>query len=270
MKKNVLISGSTRGLGLACAKYLSSSFDVILTDISEEAYAVYDESESLDKIIKELVDLGSKTKFYSTDLTIESQTEKLVREIQNDYGQIDSLINCAGGDIYGNDKRAAGGKHPVNDALINHDDFFNIFDRNFTTCFNLSKSVATLMKTRKKGKIVNVSSVSAGFGGLKETAYSTGKSAIIHYTRCLASQLRSYGINVNCVVPGGTNTGRFMKTLKDRNDHDLSRLDSKSKLSRLAEPIDIARVIKFFLSDDSDFISGQVIRVDGGQFTSPI
>ena len=108
MKKNVLISGSTRGLGLACAKYLATSYDVILTDISKEAYSVYNESESLEQIINHLRDHGSKTKFYSADLTIESKAQGLVKQILKDYGRIDCLINCAGGDIFGDDNQAAG------------------------------------------------------------------------------------------------------------------------------------------------------------------
>lgn len=96
------------------------------------------------------------------------------------------------------------------------------------------------------------------------------KSAVIQFTRYLATQLPPDGITVNSIAPGGTRTGRFLATLKNRSQHYLDRMKSKGALERVVEPDDVSKVVEFFMSPMSDFVSGQVLRVDGGQFTSPI
>ena len=126
------------------------------------------------------------------------------------------------------------------------------------------------MQEQKFGKIVTVSSVNAAFGVEKETTYSVAKSSILQLTRSLAKELRKDGINVNCIMPGPTKTGRFLSTLKGRNPHDLAGIDSTAKLDRVALPEDISPVVEFLLSENSDFVSGEVIRIDGGLFPQPV
>jgi len=89
-------------------------------------------------------------------------------------------------------------------------------------------------------------------------------------TRSVAKEFRKDGINVNCIMPGPVKTGRFMSTLRGRNEHDLDNIDSTSRLDRVANPSDISPVVEFLLSEASDFISGELIRVDGGLFPQPM
>jgi len=270
-KKNALITGSTRGLGLSYAYYLADKgYNIIIHDLSDQACKVYGEAKSVDEILMKLNKKGSSSKFYECDLTDSNDVNDFVSRILKDYNDIDVLINNAGGDIKGDDKMAAGGKASFNNFFLAERDFSTIYNRNFLSTLNMCRTVGSLMKKRQKGKILNISSVSGGFGVEKESAYALAKASIIHLTRCLATELRPYGINVNCIAPGATRTGRFLSTIKERTNQDLERLDCSGPLERLGEPEDVCKVVEFFVSGQSDFVSGQILRVDGGQFTSPI
>lgn len=270
-RPTLLITGGTRGIGLACARHMAQAgWDVALTDLSDKAAQVYGEAESVEKILAELAATSARARFYPADLSDESQAQAMARAVERDFGQIDGLVALAGGDICGTDDAAAGGKAPNNTAFVAHDDFMVIFNRNFLTCAFVCRAVASGMRVRGRGKIVTMASVSAGCGVARETSYAVAKAAVAHFTRCLATELRPSGVNVNCIAPGATNTGRFRATLKDRTAEDLVRLHGTGRLDRLAEPVDVCRVVEFFLSPASDFVSGQVLRIDGGQFTGPI
>ena len=267
----LLITGGTRGLGLASARHMAKAgWNIALTDLSREACKVYGEAESVESVCKELKNLGAQVMFKTADLTDENQALDLVQSIESEIGPIEGLVAAAGGDIRGVDPAAAGGKAPNNTAFAEHDDFMSIFNRNFQTCAFTCRAVAPKMAERGHGKIVTFASISAGFGVEKETAYAVAKASVTHFTRCLATELRPKGINVNCLAPGATSTGRFRATLKDRTPADLERLKGKSRLERIAEPEDVCKVIEFFLSPAADFVTGQILRVDGGQFCAPI
>ena len=122
------------------------------------------------------------------------------------------------------------------------------------------------------GKIIATSSISANYGVVQETAYSIAKAAVVQLTRSVAAEMRSFGVNINCIAPGATLTGRFRSTMQNRSKEDKEKIMSKGKsiLTRPAEPEYISSVVNFLLSDESKYISGQVIRIDGGQLTSPI
>lgn len=247
-----------------------AGWDIAVADISDEACRVYGEADSIGSVLSDLRACGARARFYGADLTDEAQARAMVAAVEAELGPIDGLVTMAGGDIRGTDAAAAGGKAPNNTAFAAREDFLAIFNRNLMTCIFTCRTVAERMRTRGRGRIVTVASVSAGFGVAKETSYAVAKAGVAHFARCLATELRPQGINVNCIAPGATNTGRFRATLKDRTPQDLMRLEAKSRLERVAEPEDVCTVIEFFLSPASAFVSGQVLRIDGGQFTSPI
>lgn len=267
----LVITGGTRGLGLACAYHMAKAgWDIVVSDISSRACRVYGEAGSVEEIISGLQRWGAAAVFYPADLTDESQATDLVARIEKDIGPIGGLVTLAGGDIRGSEDDASGGKAPNNTAFVAHEDFLSIFNRNFLTCVYACRAVGKRMRERGLGRIVTVASVSAGFGVAKETSYASAKAGVVHFTRCLATELRPYGVNVNCIAPGATDTGRFRATLKDRTPADLARLQGGGRLERLGQPQDVCKVIEFFLSPGADFVSGQVLRVDGGQFTGAI
>jgi len=271
MQKNILITGGTRGLGLSYAKHLASKgFNIGLSDISKDACSVYGEATSVESIISEIESYGVKAWYASADLTNQEEAEGLVKAFIEHFGSIFGVITNAGGDISGNDSSAAGGKAPNNSFFIDYAEYENIFRRNYYTCLHTLRSVVPYLKKQGFGKIVTVSSVNAAFGVEKETTYSVAKAGVLQLTRSLAKELRKDGVNVNCVMPGPVKTGRFMSTLKGRNAHDLENINSTKKLERAANPDDITPVVEFLLSEGSDFISGEVIRVDGGLFPQPV
>jgi NAD(P)-dependent dehydrogenase (short-subunit alcohol dehydrogenase family) len=265
--KNILITGGTRGLGLEYARFLANKgYNIGITDISETACRVYGEAKSVQDILDELDGYGIDAWYESANLNDSIQAEQVVTSFLNHFGEIHAVITNAGGDISGNDDNAAGGKAENNSFFIAYDEYRNIFKRNFDTTMNTLRAVMPHMKKQGFGKVITVSSINAVFGVEKETTYSVAKSAILQLTRSLAAEVRKDGINVNCIVPGPVKTGRFMATLKGRHAHDLEALKEKSRLERVAIPKDISPLVEFLLSPASDFISGSVIKIDGGLF----
>ena len=252
-----LVTGSGRGLGRAYAMHLARlGADVIVHDIDAAATAVYGEGESAEEIVEEIRTLGRRSLFVAADVVDSSQVEAAVRQALEALGRIDILVNNAGGDI-----AAAGGKPKPNDCLeIPERDLHAVLDRNLIGTMNVSRAVAPGMMERRQGRIVNVASVAGLSPTTVEPVYAVAKAAIIHYTRCLAAQLRPYGINVNCISPGGTRSARF---LADRPHMTAEQLAPKSRLERLGEPEDVAKVVEFLVTDLSDFVTGQNIKVAG-------
>ena len=263
--ENILITGGSRGLGLEYARYLASQgYNVGITDISDSACCVYGEAVSIEDILTELSDYGVETWFEAADLNDPLQTDEMVSSFVKKFGKIHAVITNAGGDISGDDSSASGGKAESNTFFVSYDEYKNIFKRNFDTTMNTLRSVVPYMKTQGYGKVVTVSSINAVFGVEKETTYSIAKAAILQLTRSLAAEVRKDGINVNCIIPGPVKTGRFMATLKDRHPHDLEMLEKKSRLERVALPQDITPLVGFLVSPGANYISGSVIKIDGG------
>lgn len=266
-KPTIIVTGATRGIGLNFCKYIAKlSWNIILVDISKNAHSVYKESKKLSTIKKELENTNNIS-FYFYDLTIEKNVMSLFKKIKQKNIFINGLVNFAGGDIKGNDSKASGGKPKNNNIFIDSKDFENVYNRNYLSTYLMCKEFVKMNKSQKeKSKIVNVSSISGTYGVDEEFAYSSAKSNVIYLTRSLASYARKFNINVNCIAPCGTTSGRFLETMKLRGEKDRSRLTKKG-LEGFANSNDVSKVVYFFLSDLSDFVSGQTLRIDGGENT---
>ena len=271
--KKIIITGGTRGLGLSHANFLAGKgYHLALVDISRDAGAVYQESDSMENLLDELRSKGVRVEFYGCDLTNPEVTYQIFHNIISDFNGVDGVVSNVGGDVIGRDSRASGGKALKNTIEISQENHDEIFDRNYLTCFNTLRAIIPHFKEKKTGKIVTTTSISAGYGVEKETAYAISKSAVLHLTRCVATELRDYDVNVNCIAPGATLTGRFMATMESRSQVDKEKIfaTDASFLKKPADPKYVSSVVEFLLSPASDYISGQVIRIDGGQFTTPM
>ena len=230
--------------------------DVAIHDISENAPAQYGEATSLTEVAESLAVQGSRTFSVTGDITKEPVVSDMVEAIQGKLGPISILVNCAGGDI------GADGKKPnPNGALnISLQDASAVFERNFIGTLLLCRAVCPGMLTRRRGSVINIGSLNAHQGVSPEVIYGCAKAAIIHYTRCLALEMRPYGVRVNAISPGPTKSARFLAT----RELDEKMMGDGISLDRYAVPSEIANAVAFLASEQSSFISGQVLRVDGG------
>ena len=190
------------------------------------------------------------------DLTQSEQIDRVVGQVEAGLGGIDILVHNAGGDI-----AAAGGKPNPNDAvLIKEEDVRAVLDRNLLSTVLVCQRVAPGMMEGRWGRILTISSIAAFEGRDPSSIYATAKAGAVHYTRCLAGQLRPYNITVNSLAPGDTRTGRYLGT----RTVEPERLVTQGTLDRVGMVDEVARVVEFFAGPMGDFVSGQALRVDGG------
>jgi 3-oxoacyl-[acyl-carrier protein] reductase len=256
--KIALVTGAGRGLGRAFAERLASlGADIAIHGMRENGPAEYGEGSTLSAVAEAVAaEHGVRTVRVLGDLTRGEDIERVVDTTSRTLGPIDILIHNAGGDI-----AAAGGKPDPNDAVgISEEDVRAVLDRNLLSTILTCQAVARGMMDRRCGRIVTIGSVAAFKGRTQGSIYAVAKAGVTHYTRCLADQLRPYDITVNCIAPGDTRTGRFMGT----RSVDQARLVETGTLDRIATVDEVARVVEVFAGPLGAFVSGQVLRVDGG------
>lgn len=257
--KVVWVTASARGLGRAIAERLARcGASMVVHSRSDQTAAEFGEAPSTRHVADEIGSLGNPVTTVFADVSDPGQVKTAVEQIEKDLGPIDILVNNAGGDI-----AAQGGKPEPNDAVgISPEDIQSIVDRNLLTTVHCCREVTPGMIERGGGRIVNIGSVAGFIGRSDGVMYATAKAAQANYTRCLASQLREHNITVNMVAPGGSLSGRFLAT-RQANQKLLDAMDQPTLL-RYARPDEIAAAVQFFVSPLADFVSAQILRVDGG------
>jgi len=256
--KTALVTGAGRGLGRAFAERLAAlGCSVAVHGMREHGPAEYGEGTTLTDTAKQIgKQFGVKTISVLGDLTLADHVDRVVSQTTESLGTIDILVQNAGGDI-----AAQGGKPNPNDAvMIKEEDVRSVMDRNLMSTILLCQRVAKDMMEQKSGRILTISSIAAFKGNENSAIYSTAKAAVVEYTRCLALQMRPYNVTVNSLAPGDTRTGRFLGT----REVDQDRMVDDGTLDRIALVDEVARVAEFFAGPLGDFVTGQVLRVDGG------
>jgi 3-oxoacyl-[acyl-carrier protein] reductase len=240
--KVALITGSARGIGKAIALELANhGAKIVINDILPK--------NEIDKTLEEFRKSGDRAIGIRADITIFEEVESMVKEIINKFGKIDILVNNAG---------------ITRDSLLirmKEEDWDTVININLKGTFNCSKTVAKYMMRQKSGgKIVNISSVIGLVGNIGQANYAASKAGIIGFTKSLAKELAVRNINVNAIAPGFIETD-MTKRLSEKVRKDLQQ---QIPLKRLGTVKDIAKVVYFLVSDNANYITGQVINVDGG------
>ena len=239
--KTVLITGASRGIGKEIAiKFATEGYNVVLN---------YNSSENKAKTIaKHIENLGVKCLTIKADVSIESEVMEMVNLALKTFGKIDVLVNNAGvalSKLF---------------QTTTTEEVAKVFGVNTFGVINCAKAVVPSMVSEKVGKIINISSIWGKVGASMETIYSASKGAVIAFTLALAKELAPSNISVNCVCPGVIDT----EMLLDLNNDDKQVLKEQTPLNRLGTTEDVANAVLFLAGDKSNFITGQVLTVDGG------
>ena len=261
--KLAFVTGSGRGLGHAIARRLAElGADLAIHDLAWDATAKYGEAPNLGEVAKQLQELGARTVCVTGNIGDQAAVAKMRADIEAGLGEVQVLVNCAGGDI-----GAAGGKPEPNNVLGTPlADIQALTDNNLIGTMLMCQAFVPAMVRAGRGSVVNIGSSAAHAGFSNGAVYATLKAAVVHYTRCLAAEVMQDGVRINAVSPGPTKTARFQAT----RTVDPVKMDAtRRSLDRYAEPDEVADAVAFLAGDRSRFVNGQVLRVDGGATLYP-
>ena len=239
--KVAIVTGSGQGIGRGIALALAKEgAKIVVTDITDRIYDV----------VKEMRTLGIHALAMKADVSSATQVEEMVKNSIEKFGRIDILVNNAG--IF-----------PLKPLIeMTEADWDQVLNVNLKGVFNCTKSTIPHMMNRKSGKIINIASIAGvviGFSALSH--YSASKGGIVGFTRSTALEFAPFGINVNAIAPGSIETPG---TKMDMNAESTKQFLQAIPLKRMGQPEDIANAVIFLASDESSYITGQCLVVDGG------
>ncbi|WP_394173099.1 3-oxoacyl-ACP reductase FabG [Guptibacillus hwajinpoensis] len=238
--KVAVITGGANGIGSAATeRFAQEGAQVAIVDFNEEVGR---------QKAEELQSEGYHVKFFRLNVANEQDVQHTMKEIADVYGRIDILVNNAG---------------ITKDSMLHKmsgEDFKKVMDVNVNGVFYCAQAAMPYMVKQGKGKIINTSSVSGVYGNVGQTNYAAAKAAVIGMTKTWAKELGSKGINVNAVVPGFTETGMVAAV----PEKVIEKMVAMVPVKRLGKPEDIANAYLFLASDESDYVNGTALHVDGG------
>lgn len=245
--KRAIVTGGTRGIGRAIVKELASRSccGVLFSDV---AFVYNSCDECAEELMAEIHHPDTKIYAFKADASSLEQAQATVDAAIEKLGGVDILINNAG---------------ITRDNLLlrmTEKDFDDVINANLKSVFNYTKAVLKPMIAQRYGRIVNIASVVALVGNPGQANYVASKAGVIGFTKTMARELASRGITVNAVAPGFIQTDMTNKLSEEQR----AKLTQNIPMGRLGTPEDVAKVVAFLCSNDADYITGQVIAVDGG------
>ena len=236
-----IVTGGTRGIGRAISLVLAQEGAEVIANFSKDINAAED-------LMNEAKSRGLKIRLFKADVTQFDQVKEMVEETFAQYGRIDILVNNVG---------------LIRDnflMLMSDEDWDSLIKTNLTSLFHCCKAVIRKMIPERRGKIINISSISGIMGTAGQTNYAATKGGVISFTKSLARELGPFNIHVNAVAPGLIESEVVSKMPKEK----VETIIKSSSLGRIGKPEEVAKVVLFLASDDSNYITGQTIVVDGG------
>jgi 3-oxoacyl-[acyl-carrier protein] reductase len=241
--KVALITGGSMGIGTAISLDLArNGADVALT------YRKHADEAKV--IAAQIQDMGRKAKAFQVDVSNFDEAQQLVTEIVQEFGHLDILVNNAGMNW---------------DGVVwkmTEEQWDKVIDVDLKGTFNFIRAVSPLFREQKSGKIINITSINGLRGKFGQANYSAAKAGTIGLTKTVAKELGRSNVNVNTVAPGMILTDMF----KDLPEEFKQKAADETVFNRLGEPGDVADLVTFLASDKSKHITGEVIKVDGGQY----
>jgi len=240
--KVALVTGASRGIGAAIAEELGRSGATVIGTATTDSGA--------EKIGARLAELGIKGRGMQLNVTDADSVAALLKAVGEEFGAPTVLVNNAG---------------ITKDNLLmrmSDDEWYDVINTNLSAIYRLSKGCLRGMMKARWGRIVNISSVVGQMGNAGQTNYSATKAGVMGFTRSLAKEVGSRNITVNAVAPGFIDTDMTKVLSEEQKTLMLGAIP----LARLGQPEEIARVVRFLCSDDSSYISGETIHVNGGMY----
>ena len=238
--KVALITGGGQGIGKEISiLFAQQGADIAVFDLNQEA---------LDKTTTEIMALNREGLGLSVDVSKFNEVQEAIQKVVDKFGKISILVNNAG---------------ITRDALIlrmREEEWDAVLDINLKGVFNCTKGVSKIMLKQREGKIVNISSIIGIRGNVGQANYAASKAGIIGFTKSVAQEFASRNIQVNAIAPGFIQTEMTEKMSEASKQAIINQIPSR----RLGEKRDVANLALFLASKNSDYINGEVIRVDGG------
>ncbi len=241
--KTAIVTGGSRGIGRAIARALAK-------DGADIALLATRNSDAAKEAVDEITSLGRICRFYECNVAGEESVKMTVASVLEDFGHVDILVNNAG---------------ITNDKLMiqmKEDDFSSVIDVNLGGAYHMSKALLRPFMKQKSGRIINISSVVGLMGNAGQANYAASKAGLIGLTKSMAKEYASKGITVNAVAPGYILTSMTGALSEEASAKMLENIPVK----RYGTPEDVANLVCFLAQDGSSYITGEVIKVDGGMY----
>ncbi len=236
-----LVTGGSRGIGRGIVEALAN-------DGAKVAFVYNSNSAAADEVVAEMKKAGHEVMAIQADVRSKDAADKVIADLVEAWGSVDILVNNAG---------------MIRDgllAMMEADQWQDVIDTNLTSVFNFCQAVTRQMMSQRYGRIINMSSVAADVSNPGQANYAASKGGVEGFTRCIATELARRGITANAVAPGFIETDMTQAVVEAAG----KEIKKKIPVRRLGLPSDIANAVLFFAQESSSYVTGQIMKVDGG------